>query len=161
LTYAITAEAYDGAQAYGITYTGPRGITWDNFDTCVDPIAAAGTAAEADANSCSNHYNLTVRVLRRTDRAGNNEIMGAGSCCNSPTSITATTEQCAIPAPTAAPTTAPTAAPTEAPTAADSAAAAATTTSPTTGSDEGGGDADGASGSGASQSWWGWLLPWR
>merc|ERR1719221_1375631 len=112
LVYTITAEAYNGAQTYRVSYTGPRGITWDNFDTCVGHISAAGTSAESAANSCSlYHPPLQVRVLRRTDTAGNNEIMGAGSCCNKPNSITATTEQCAVPAPIAAPTTARTAAP--------------------------------------------------
>jgi hypothetical protein len=113
LTYFIQYAAYQSSndRVHILTYTGPMGITWDDFDTCVDHIAATGTAAEVRANHCNDRYNLTVQVLRRTDTAGNNEIMGAGDCCNTENWITATTELCMVhyrQPPTPATTPAPT-----------------------------------------------------
>jgi hypothetical protein len=96
--YFISAKAEFNSHTllFYVTYTGPSGITWDNFDTCVGTADAAGTPAESRAVQCSEENKL-VRVLRRTDTAGNNEIMGAGYCCDLPSlGVSAATERCLV-----------------------------------------------------------------
>merc|ERR1712125_268026 len=90
-TYTIHWSGNSGKRTGTITYDGPAEVAWDSFDTCVDPTAATGTLAANRAASCMQFYDLSVRVLRRTD---NNEIIGVGNCCNTDNVITSSSDTC-------------------------------------------------------------------
>jgi len=78
-------------QTGAVAYSGPCGMTVDDFDTCVDVAAATGTLAEGKAALCQKEFGLGIRVLRRSDT---NEIIGYASCCNTYNTVTSHSTAC-------------------------------------------------------------------
>ncbi|CAK0816219.1 unnamed protein product [Prorocentrum cordatum] len=124
ITYVMSGSTHKPTT---FTYTGPSGLSFDNFATCANTSSASCTMAASTANFCQSKQRVDVRVLRRTDT---NEIIRAGTCCSTKRNwVTAMSSQCAVatptptntcltpsPTPIPAPTPSPTPSPTEAPT---------------------------------------------
>jgi hypothetical protein len=80
--FTITWTAYGGDETGKITYVGPYGTIYDDFDTCINLENAMVVLAKDDlakAKHCEITYNVGIRVLRTK---GDDKIIGVGSCCH-------------------------------------------------------------------------------